>query len=95
MVYICIFYIVLVINFMILNCLYYIWVKGDPSLAGRFDLQNHVNDGSRVFIAPIIITLLLLVFYYSQYLIAMQMGCFRLRSKEVKKSRKVMFIIGQ
>ena len=40
MVYLCLFFIFLVVDFMVLNCFYYIYLKGDPSLAGRFDFNN-------------------------------------------------------
>jgi hypothetical protein len=40
MVYLCLFFIILVVDFMVLNCFYYIYLKGDPSLAGRFDINN-------------------------------------------------------
>ena len=39
-VYLFIFFFVLVADFMVLNCYYYIYVQGDPSLAGRFDLES-------------------------------------------------------
>jgi len=48
---------------MVLNCFYYIYVKGDPSLAGRFDINSDENVD--IFLAPIIVTLCLLVWYYS------------------------------
>ena len=35
--YLCILFFVLVTDFMVLNCFYYVYVMGDPSLAGRFD----------------------------------------------------------
>lgn len=34
---------ILTINFMVLNCFYYIYVMGDPSLAGKF---NNLRSGS-------------------------------------------------
>lgn len=63
LVFLCLFYLALVIDFMVLNCYYYVYVKGDPSLAGRFDLNNHASMD--VFLGPVIVTLLLLVVYYA------------------------------
>ena len=35
-----IFFLIIVVDFMVLNCTYYIYITGDPSLAGRFDINN-------------------------------------------------------
>lgn len=59
----CILFLLMAVNFMVLNCFYYIYVKGDPSLAGRFDINSDENVD--IFLAPIIVTLCLLVWYYS------------------------------
>jgi len=87
------FFIILVADFMVLNCYYYIYVRGDPSLAGNFDI-NASDTTSDKFLWPIIVTLCLLIVYYSQYTFAVSMGCWRLRDKEVPAARKVSFITG-
>jgi len=63
MVYLCLFYIVLVVNFMVLNCFYYIYVKGDPGLAGRFDINN--QSTMDMFLVPVIVTVIIMVVYYA------------------------------
>ena len=78
---------------MVLNCFYYIYVRGDPSLAGKFDM-NASDATADKFLWPIIITIVLLVFYYAQYMMALSMGCNRLNDKSVPKARKVGFITG-
>ena len=93
MVYLSCFYIVLVIDFMVLNCYYYIYVKGDPSLAGRFDINTQQTMDA--LMVPVVVTICILVVYYSQFLLAMSIGCARLRSVEMTKARKVSFFAGQ
>lgn len=75
-VYLCLLFLGLVINFMILNCFYYIYVQGDPSVAGRFSIHNDATMD--VFIVPVVITLGLIALYYVQYFFAMLLGCSRL-----------------
>mmetsp|Transcript_3813 Transcript_3813/g.4396 ORF Transcript_3813/g.4396 Transcript_3813/m.4396 type:complete len:233 (+) Transcript_3813:231-929(+) len=91
--YIVCFFIVIVVDFMVLNCFYYINVRGDPSLAGRFDLNSNDTIGDK-FLWPIIITVILLIFYYAQYTMALSMGCTRLSDDKVPKARKVGFVTG-
>lgn len=69
MVFLSLFYLVLVIDFMVLNCYYYVYVRGDPSLAGRFDINNHA--AMDVFLSPVIATLLILTVYYAQYTVGL------------------------
>ena len=88
----CILFVTLVTNFMVLNCYYYIYVRSDPSFAGRFSIRNDATTD--VFIVPILVTLALMAVYYLQFIIAMFMGCARLCRKETGKARKVSFIIG-
>ena len=58
------FFIVMVACFMTLSCTYYMHVQGDPSLDGAFDEVS--NEGAiDAYLWPIIVTLLLLVFYYA------------------------------
>ena len=90
--YLCILFLALVIDFMVLNCFYYIYVKGDPSLYGRFDLNS--ESTLDVFLAPIIVTICLLLWYYTQYTISLSMGCFRLADNEIPRARKVGFVTG-
>ena len=90
--YLCILFLIMVVNFMVLNCFYYIYVKGDPSLYGRFDINS--DENMDIFLAPIIVTLCLLVWYYSQYAMSLSMGCLRLRDDKVAKARKVGFVTG-
>ena len=49
---------------MVLNCFYYIYVRGAPSLAGKFDMNVGDATGDK-FLWPIIVTIVLLVFYYA------------------------------
>ena len=77
---------------MVLNCFYYIYVKGDPSLAGRFDINNEASVD--VFIVPIIVTICLLGAYYVQYAISISMGCVRMCDKEIPRARKIGFLMG-
>ena len=91
--YLCFLFLALVINFMILNCFYYVYVRGDPSLAGRFSIYN--DSTLDVFMIPSIVTLGLLTLYYIQYIFAMLLGCTRLCQDSTTKSRKVSFVIGQ
>lgn len=76
MVYLCIFYMVLVANFMVLNCTYYTWVKGDPSLAGRFSINE--DQTMDKFLGPIVASVILFIIYYAQLTMAWTMGCQRL-----------------
>lgn len=62
------FFVILVCDFMVLNCFYYVYVTGDPSVAGKFDLSNHSTMD--VFLGPIIATIIILIVYYGQYVIA-------------------------
>ena len=92
--YLFFFFIVMVSCFMTLSCTYYIHVQGDPSLDGVFD---EVGGEAQIdaYLWPIIVTLCLLVFYYVQFMIAMTMGCFRLRDKKIPTARKVTYCSGQ
>ena len=90
--YMCILFVTLVTNFMVLNCYYYFYVRSDPSFAGRFSIRNDATTD--VFIVPILVTLALMAVYYLQFIVAMFMGCARLCRKETAKARKVSFIIG-
>ena len=93
-VYLTFFFMVMVACFMTLGCTYYIHVKGDPSLGGAF--EEITTDGTvEAYLWPIIITMLLLVFYYTQFIIAATMGCVRLRDKENPSARKVSYCAGQ
>ena len=47
------------------------------------------------YLWPVIAMLLLLVFYYVQFLIAATMGCVRLRDKRIPGARKVSYCAGQ
>lgn len=40
MVYLVIMYVVMVVDFMVLNCFYFVHVRGDPSLAGKFNMMG-------------------------------------------------------
>ena len=91
--YLIIFFVVLTVDFMVLNCFYYINVRGDPSLAGKFDMNVADATGDK-FLWPIIVTIVLLVFYYAQYMMAFSMGCNRLQDKSMPKARKVGFVTG-
>ena len=90
--YLCFFFVVLVVDIMVLNCFYYLYVRGDPSLAGRFNLNAEQTMDE--FLAPIIVTICILIVYYSQFTVAMGMGCARMRDKEIPKARKVTFTAG-
>ena len=91
-IYLALFFLVMVSCFMVLNCTYYIHVKGDPSLAGRFDRNNEGEVD--FYLWPIIVTLGLLVCYYSQFIIACGMGCNRVRDKKIPTARKVSYFTG-
>ena len=78
-IYLSLFFLVMVSCFMVLNCTYYIYVKGDPSLG--WGLKSHSDGSVDKFLWPVIVTLSLLVCYYSQFIIAMCMGCARMRDK--------------
>ena len=79
---------------MVLNCFYYIYVRGDPSLAGKFDMNANDTTGEK-FLWPIIVTICLLIVYYAQYTLAVSMGCLKIAQDEkVPKARKVSFITG-
>ena len=92
MVYLVILFFALTIDFMVLNCLFYTYVKGDPSIRGRFSL--HSQESLDVFLWPIIITLLLLIVYYVQYIMALTMGCIRLADTKLSRARKITFVVG-
>ena len=94
LVFLSFFFVVLVIDFMVLNVYYYIYVGGDPSLAGRLNMNNQAAVD--VFLGPIIATILLLLFYYAQYSIAFSLGCINICNPDPeKKGRRVLFIAGQ
>ena len=94
-VYQCIFYIILVINFMVLNCVYYFYVDGDPSYGGRFEMDRETEGNGDAFVLPITISICLLLFYYFQYTVAVLIGFKRLIFDFKKKTaRKVTFISG-
>lgn len=92
LVYLTIFYMVLVTNFMVLNCTYYTWVKGDPSLAGRFTINE--DQTMDKFLGPIVASVIIFIIYYAQFTMALSMGCVRLLDKKNSMARKVGFIVG-
>ena len=88
------FFVLLVVDFMVLNCFYYIHVKGDPSLSGNFDM-NGDDDISDKFLWPLLATIVLLIIYYAQYSMALAMGCIRWASDpKMPRARKVSFLSG-
>jgi len=79
---------------MVLNCFYFIYVRGDPSLAGKFDINANDTTGDK-FLWPIIMTICLLIVYYAQYSMALSLGCIKMASDDgMPKARKVSFFTG-
>ena len=77
-VYLITLFFILTINFMVLNCFYYIYVMGDPSLGGKFSNLNESASKNDTFLAPIFVTIFLLLIYYVQFIGASIMGYSRL-----------------
>ena len=48
-----------------------------------------------VMVAPILMTITLLIVYYLQFFLAMLLGCARLCRKETGQARKISFAVGQ
>ena len=92
LVWLIFFFVLLVVDFMVLNCYYFVYLEDNPSLAGRFDINS--DPSLDRFLAPIIVTACLLLLYYTQYVLALQMGFVRLFDKQVPNARKVGFVVG-
>ena len=92
--YIVFFFVALVIDFMILNLLHYMHVRGDPSLEGKYDFHTE-HDLNDKFLWPLLATIVLLIIYYTQYALALGMGCIKWASDpKMSKARKVGFLTG-
>ena len=62
MFYLVMLFLILSVNFMVLNCFYYVYIRSDPAIAGRFSIHNDATVD--VLIYPVLVTIVLLAFYY-------------------------------
>ena len=68
---------------------------GDPSLAGRFDI-NSSKATVDAFLGPVLATMCILIVYYAQYTTGLSLACTNICATDPEqKSKRVMFIAGQ
>ena len=88
-------FLVLFVDIFVLNIFYYVFVGGDPSLAGRFDINNQSTVMDE-FMAPAIVTVIIFIAYYAIYMISFSLSIVNICSGDKDmKARRVLFCTGQ